>query len=162
MIRRKLIDQVFYYLQAMEKLVEEMIDMGLKNFAEFCFGECFVKLTSSTIAFTRAIISHVDSSLKVHLLKNIASVNYKKCCGIVPHVLIISSQEADPLTRVFFHKVKKLNLHYTRDITTKRLTSGGSHLRGLAPGQHRAEEISQSWRAAGHPVSDLTGPGIKP
>ena len=28
----------------------------------------------------------------------------------------------------------KLNLHYTRSITTKRVTSGEAHLRGIAPG----------------------------
>jgi len=44
-----------------------MIDLGLKNFADYCFDECFVKLTGSTLAFTRAIISHVDSSLKVKI-----------------------------------------------------------------------------------------------
>ena len=40
----------------------------------------------------------------------------------------------------------KLNLHYTRCITPKRVTSGGIHLRGLAPGQHSSEETSQLQR----------------
>ena len=31
----------------------------------------------------------------------------------------------------------KFNLHYTRDITLKRVKSGGVHLHDLAPGQHR-------------------------
>ena len=31
-------------------------------------------------------------------------------------------------------QIKKSNLHYTRGMTPKRLTSGGVHLRGLAPG----------------------------
>ena len=53
---------------------------------------------------------------------------------------------------------KKSNLHYTRGITPKRVTSGGAHLRGLAPGLHNSEETSQLWR---HCV-DLTGPGIEP
>ena len=32
-------------------------------------------------------------------------------------------------------------------ITPKRVTSGGTYLRGLAPGQHSFEEMSQRWRA---------------
>ena len=35
------------------------------------------------------------------------------------------------------------NLHYTRDITPKRVTSDGIHLCGLAPGQHSSEETSK-------------------
>ena len=35
------------------------------------------------------------------------------------------------------------NLHYTRRITAKRVTSCKAHLRGLAPGQHSFEETSQ-------------------
>ena len=38
---------------------------------------------------------------------------------------------------------KYSNLHYTRGITPKRVTSGGVHLRGLTPGQHSSEETSQ-------------------
>ena len=44
------------------------------------------------------------------------------------------------------------NLHYTRGITPKRVTSGGAHLRGLAPGLHSSEETSQRWRAVGDTV----------
>ena len=35
------------------------------------------------------------------------------------------------------------NLHYTRVIMTKRVTSGGTLLRGSAPGQHSCEETSK-------------------
>ena len=35
------------------------------------------------------------------------------------------------------------NLHYARMITPKRVTSGGVHLRGLAPGQHSSEKTPQ-------------------
>ena len=45
----------------------------------------------------------------------------------------------------------KSNLHYTRSITPKRVTSCGAHLRGLAPGLHSSEETFA-----------LTGPGIEP
>ena len=55
----------------------------------------------------------------------------------------------------------KSNLHYTRRITPKRVTSCGAHLHGLAPGQHSSEESSQRWRVVGDTV-DLTGPGIEP
>ena len=47
----------------------------------------------------------------------------------------------------------KSNLHYTRRITPKRVTSCGAHLRGLAPGQHSSEETSQQWRVVGDTVS---------
>ena len=39
----------------------------------------------------------------------------------------------------------------------KRVTSGGAHLRGLAPRQHSSEEMRQRWRAVGDNVLDLTG-----
>ena len=56
----------------------------------------------------------------------------------------------------------KSNLHCTRGFTPKCVTSGGAHLRGIAPGQRRFEERSQQWRAAGDAVFDLTGSGIEP
>ena len=46
----------------------------------------------------------------------------------------------------------KSNLHYTRRITPKRVTSCGAHLRGLAPGLHSSEETSQRWRVVGNTV----------
>ena len=68
---------------------------------------------------------------------------------------------------VFLHyssvfKIKNLTLCYIRSITPKRVTSGGVHLSGLAPGQHSSEETSQRWRAGDDNVSCLTGQGIKP
>ena len=56
----------------------------------------------------------------------------------------------------------ELNLHYTRAITWKRVTSGGAGPRGLAPKQYNFEETSQRWRAVGDTVSDLADPGIEP
>ena len=47
----------------------------------------------------------------------------------------------------------KSNLDYTRDIIPKRVTSGGIHLRDLAPGKHSSEETSQRWEAVGDTVS---------
>ena len=47
---------------------------------------------------------------------------------------------------------KKSNLHYTRRITPKRVTSCGAHLRGLAPGLHSSEESSQRWQVVGDTV----------
>ena len=61
-----------------------------------------------------------------------------------------------------FFKLEKSNDHNTRDITPQRVTSGGIHLRGLAPGQHSSEETSQRWRVIGNAVSDLTSPVIDP
>ena len=46
----------------------------------------------------------------------------------------------------------KSNLHYTRGITPKRVTSGGAHLRNLAPGLHSSEETWQRWRTVGDTV----------
>ena len=40
-------------------------------------------------------------------------------------------------------QILKSNLHYARGITPKRVTSGGGHLCGLAPGLHISEESSQ-------------------
>ena len=37
----------------------------------------------------------------------------------------------------------KLNRHHTRDIIPKRVTSGGIHLHGLAPGRPSSEVTSQ-------------------
>ena len=59
-------------------------------------------------------------------------------------------------------KSNKSNLHYTHDITPKQVTSGGAHLRALAPGLRNSEETSQRWRVVGDSVSDLTGPGFAP
>ena len=56
----------------------------------------------------------------------------------------------------------KSNLHYTGHITPKRVTSGGAHLRCLAPGQHHSEKPSKRVRAVGDAVSDLTCQGIEP
>ena len=42
--------------------------------------------------------------------------------------------------------ILKSNHHYTLGITPKCVTKGGIHMRGLARGQHRSEELSQRWR----------------
>ena len=54
---------------------------------------------------------------------------------------------------------KNSNFYYTYGITPKRVTSGGAHLRGLAPGQYSFEETSERWRVIGDTASDLPGPG---
>ena len=51
----------------------------------------------------------------------------------------------------FLHQIKS-NLHYTRRITPKRVTSCSAHLRGLAPGLHSSEEAPQRWRVVGDTV----------
>ena len=58
----------------------------------------------------------------------------------------------DKLPLRFMLSNKGSNLHYTRRITPKRVTSCGAHLRGLAPGQHSSEEASQRWRVVGDTV----------
>ena len=49
----------------------------------------------------------------------------------------------------FKKKSTQINLHYTRRITPKRVTSSGAHLRGLAPGLYSSEETSQRWQTVG-------------
>ena len=65
-------------------------------------------------------------------------------------------QCAKKLVKAFDKLHFKSNLHYAPGITSKRVTSGGVHLRGLAPEQHSSEETSQRWRDVGDTVSDLT------
>ena len=62
----------------------------------------------------------------------------------------ISFQSAHYL-RAEIIKTFKTHLHYrpTRGITPKRVTSGGIHLRDLAPGQHSSEESPLRWRTDG-------------
>ena len=55
--------------------------------------------------------------------------------------------------------MKKSNLHYTRGITPKRVTSGGAHLRGLAPGLRSSDGTSQRWRVVGNTVPMVDRPG---
>ena len=50
------------------------------------------------------------------------------------------------ITRFVYGRLQKSNLHCTRGITSKDVTSGGIHLRRLAPGQHSSEETSQRCR----------------
>ena len=57
----------------------------------------------------------------------------------------------------------KSNLYYTQGNTSKRVTSSGAHLRGLAPGQHSMKKR----RSGGDPsgtlsVYDLTGLEVEP
>jgi len=55
--------------QAADKLVDEMSSLGVKNFADFKFDGCFFNLTASSIAFTRALLSHVDACTKISTLE---------------------------------------------------------------------------------------------
>ena len=48
------------------------------------------------------------------------------------------------------------NLHQTRGITPKRVTSGRIHLRGLAPLQHSSEKTPQWWLVVSSAASNLT------
>ena len=47
------------------------------------------------------------------------------------------------LLNIFSELVIYKNLHYTRGITSKGVTSGGVRFRGLTPGQHSSEDTSQ-------------------
>ena len=50
-------------------------------------------------------------------------------------------------------KTSKPNLDYTRGITSKRVTSGGAHLRDLAPGP--GNTASKHHRTGGQPLATL-------
>ena len=66
------------------------------------------------------------------------------------------------ITFVSEYQIKsKSNLHYTRRITPKRVTSCGAHLRGLAPGQHSSEETLQRWRVVGNTLCRFDRPGYR-
>ena len=55
---------------------------------------------------------------------------------------------------------KNQNLHYTRVITPKRVTSGGVDPR-VSAREHSSEDMSQRWRAVGTPCrSERRGNGI--
>ena len=79
---------------------------------------------------------------------NITKPRWKQCCGGSKLKLL---QIESP----------KLNLHYTRGITPKRVTSGGAHFAGLAPGQHSYHKTSQRLGGVSDTVSDVTGLGIE-
>ena len=51
-------------------------------------------------------------------------------------------------------KSKNSNLHYTRDITPKSVTSVGAHLRCLAPGPHTCTAPKER-RSGGEPLATL-------
>ena len=77
---------------------------------------------------------------KADLLKEVALLPFVEVP--VPKKFDGSSRKAAKVTQFVsrIRQIKISNLHYTRDITPKRVTSGGVHLRGLAPEQHSSEE----------------------
>ena len=62
--------------------------------------------------------------------------------SLVPTTYSVRAAQPQEVSTTLHKKVKKLNLHYTRGIASKRVTSDGIHLRGSAPGQHSSEETS--------------------
>ena len=72
-----------------------------------------------------------------------------QCCS---QIFNYANVRAEDVRLIANESNQKSNLHYTRGITPKRVTSGGAHLRGLAPGLHSSEETSQRWRAVGDTV----------
>ena len=42
-----------------------MTKLGLKDFKSYCYDGCFIRLTGSTLAFSRGVLIHVDSAVKV-------------------------------------------------------------------------------------------------
>nr|CAB3243998.1 exocyst complex component 8-like [Phallusia mammillata] len=53
--------------QATDKMIDEMTVLGLKSFMDYCYDSCFIRLTGSTLAFSKAILTHVDSAMKMLL-----------------------------------------------------------------------------------------------
>ena len=60
---------------------------------------------------------------------------------------MINEADVDGDGRMNYEGSKSI-LHYSHGITPKRVTSGGAHLRGLAPGQHSSER-----RSGGEPLA---------
>ena len=58
----------------------------------------------------------------------------------------------------------KNNYQTSIAIAPKQVTTGGIHLYGLAPGQHRSEKRRSGgdWRAVDETATDLTDLGIEP
>ena len=96
-----------------------------------------------------------------HFVQNESPLAYYFHCAVYclnlnasAAVKVSAIQNVDNVARKVENILKtKSNLHYTRGITPKRVTSGGAHLRDLAPGLHSSEETSQRWRAVGDSVS---------
>ena len=87
---------------------------------------------------------------------NSKSSQASRCAGMIKKKLFF-------LYLLYNHiETNQSHLHCTIGITPTRVTSGGAHLRGLAPGLHNLEATSQRWRAVGDTVSDLIGLGKKP
>ena len=72
-----------------------------------------------------------------------------QCCS---QIFNYANVRAEDVRLIANESNQKSNLHYTRGITPKRVTSCGAHLRGLAPGLHSSEETSLRWRAVGDTV----------
>lgn len=53
--------------QTLLKLQEEMEGYGITNIYQYSYNDCFCHLTNSTLCFTRALIVHVDSVVKMYL-----------------------------------------------------------------------------------------------
>ena len=81
-----------------------------------------------------------------------------QCCS---QIFNYANVRAEDVRLIANESNQKSNLHYTRGITPKRVTSGGAHLRGLAPGlqlRRNVTAVASRWRHC----ADLTGPGIEP
>ena len=72
-----------------------------------------------------------------------------QCCS---QIFNYANMRTEDVRLIANESNQKSNLHYTRGITPKRVTSGGAHLCGLAPGLHSSEETSQWWLAVGDTV----------
>ena len=96
------------------------------------------------------LMKRFQNRLKEHLLQQIEKAKLKR-------KEVVSQRRC----KVKLQKVIK-SKNQIFIILAKRVTSGRTHLRGLALRQHPSEETSQRWRTVGDIVSDLTDPGIKP
>ena len=79
----------------------------------------------------------------------ITKFQYQRC------IIMIYLQFSDSLIQVdkIVMSNQKSKFYDTRGVTPKRVTCGGAHFCGLAPGQHISEETPQRWRAVGDTVS---------
>ena len=112
--------------------------------------------SAGEVMFVQSSIAFVDSKRLFHLWRNAVEC---PVCGRTWQVITgswiknmdASSRKSLSFANVFIklwiiRYLEKSNLHYTRGITLKRVTSDGTHFCGLAPGQQSSEETSQRWR----------------
>ena len=139
------------------------------DFVLFCLLCWAVTRTDQTVWKIKTITVFPKNTASLHrrpsdvISTSFARNKSKRCARAKRLSIFCTSNQLSTVLKINLATIKpKSNLHYTRGITPKRVTSSGAHLCGLTPGQHSSKETWQRWRAVCDIVSDLTDPGIEP